>query len=94
MRRPTTRFANCTGMRRWPSSTYTTATMMNNVSATIAVNQNHLLSCKMPQKPPGNEATTEAKMIIDMPLPMPRWLISSAIHISTAVPAISVGMIR
>ncbi len=33
-------------------------------------------------------------MIIDMPLPMPRWLISSAIHISTAVPATSVGMIR
>ena len=39
-------------------------------------------------------ATTEAKMTIDMPLPMPRWLISSPIHISTAVPATSVGMIR
>ena len=36
--------------------------------------------------------TTEAKIIIDMPLPMPRWLISSPIHISTAVPATSVGM--
>ena len=38
--------------------------------------------------------TTEAKMIIDMPLPMPRWLISSPIHISTAVPATRVGMTR
>ena len=33
-------------------------------------------------------------MIIDMPLPMPRWLISSPIHISTAVPATSVRMIE
>ena len=33
-------------------------------------------------------------MIIDMPLPMPRWEISSEIHISTAVPATRVGMIR
>ena len=33
-------------------------------------------------------------MIIDMPLPMPRCEISSPIHISTAVPATSVGMMR
>ena len=33
-------------------------------------------------------------MIIDMPLPMPRWLISSPIHISRAVPATSVRMTR
>ena len=31
-------------------------------------------------------------MIIDMPLPMPRWLISSPSHISTAVPATRVGI--
>ena len=42
----------------------------------------------------GMPDTTEAKMIIDMPLPMPRWLISSPIHISSAVPATRVGMIR
>ena len=48
----------------------------------------------MPQKPPGSDATTDAKMIIDMPLPMPRWEIISPIHINTAVPATSVGMIR
>ena len=39
-------------------------------------------------------ATTDAKMTIDMPLPMPRWLMSSPIHMSTAVPATSVGMMR
>ncbi len=33
-------------------------------------------------------------MTIDMPLPMPRWLISSPIHINSAVPATSVGMTR
>ncbi len=31
---------------------------------------------------------------IDMPLPIPRWLISSPIHISTAVPATSVAITR
>ncbi len=40
---------------------------------------------------PGNELTTEAKMSSDMPLPMPRWLISSPIHISRAWPAVRVS---
>ncbi len=38
--------------------------------------------------------TTDAKISIDMPLPMPRWLISSPIHINRAVPATSDRMIR
>ena len=33
-------------------------------------------------------------MIMLMPLPMPRWLISSPIHISRAAPATSVTMTR
>jgi hypothetical protein len=33
-------------------------------------------------------------MIIDMPLPMPRWLIISPNHISTAAPATSVMITR
>ena len=33
-------------------------------------------------------------MIIDMPLPMPRWEMGSPIHISTAVPATRVRMTR
>ncbi len=68
--------------------------MIPRVSSTIATNQNHLLSWRMPQKPPGSDATTEAKMSIDMPLPIPRWEIISPIHMSTAVPATRVGMIR
>ena len=40
---------------------------------------------------PGNELTTEAKISRDMPLPMPRWLISSPIHMSRACPAVSVS---
>ena len=32
-------------------------------------------------------------MRIDIPLPMPRWVISSPIHIRTAVPPTSVAMI-
>ena len=39
---------------------------------------------------PGSDDTTEAKMMSDMPLPMPRWVIVSPIHISSAVPAVSV----
>ncbi len=33
--------------------------------------------------------TTLAKMSSDMPLPMPRWVIVSPIHINSAVPAVS-----
>ena len=32
--------------------------------------------------------TTVAKIRIDMPLPMPRWVMSSPIHMTTAVPAV------
>ncbi len=41
----------------------------------------------------GRRLTTEAKISIDMPLPMPRWVMSSPIHISSAVPAARVRMI-
>ena len=35
--------------------------------------------------------TTEAKISSDMPLPMPRWVMSSPSHMSRAVPAVSVS---
>ena len=38
----------------------------------------------------GREETTEAKMINDIPLPIPFWLINSPIHMSKAVPAVRV----
>ena len=44
--------------------------------------------------PLGRPATIEAKIISEMPLPMPRWVISSPIHISSTVPAVSEMTIR
>ncbi len=38
----------------------------------------------------GASAMIEAKMMIEMPFPTPRFVISSPIHISRAVPAVSV----
>ena len=38
----------------------------------------------------GKRATMLAKISSDMPLPMPRWVMSSPIHMMSAVPAISV----
>ena len=38
----------------------------------------------------GSVDTTEAKISSDMPLPMPRWVMSSPIHISSAVPVVRV----
>jgi hypothetical protein len=44
--------------------------------------------------PVGIEATIEAKIISEMPLPMPRWVINSPIHMSSVHPAVSVITIR
>ncbi len=41
----------------------------------------------------GRRDTTDAKIRIDMPLPMPRWVMSSASHITIAVPAVHVSTI-
>ena len=38
--------------------------------------------------PEGMDATTLAKIRMDMPWPMPRWVISSASHMTKAVPAV------
>ena len=38
--------------------------------------------------PCGRPETIEAKIISEMPLPMPRWVISSPIHISSTQPAV------
>ena len=44
--------------------------------------------------PPGIRETIDAKIISEMPLPMPRWVISSPIHMSSIVPAVSEMTIR
>ncbi len=40
---------------------------------------------------PGSDAITLVKIRIDMPLPTPRWVISSPSHMIIAVPAVSVS---
>ena len=42
----------------------------------------------------GRRETMFAKIISEMPLPMPRWVISSPIHITSTVPAVSEITIR
>ena len=39
----------------------------------------------------GRRDTTDAKIRIDMPLPMPRWVMSSPSHMTIAVPAVHVS---
>ena len=43
--------------------------------------------------PDGMVERIDAKISSEMPLPMPRFVISSPIHISSVVPAVSVTMI-
>ena len=89
MRRPMTRLAYCTGIRRWPS-------WMKTIAAMTASAMNGIMTLKtwsglvhQACMPCGRRATIEAKIISEMPLPMPRWVISSPIHISRIVPAVS-----
>ena len=42
----------------------------------------------------GMRETIEAKISSEMPLPMPRWVISSPIHISSTQPAVRQTTIR
>ena len=42
----------------------------------------------------GNWLRIEAKMMSDIPLPIPRWVINSPSHITKAVPAVIVRTIR
>ncbi len=44
--------------------------------------------------PLGIRDTIDAKIISDMPLPIPRWVISSPIHMTSIVPAVRVIAIR
>ncbi len=39
--------------------------------------------------PLGSPETIEAKIISEIPLPIPRWVISSPSHINSTVPAVS-----
>ena len=95
MRRPITRLAYWTGIRRWPSWMKTTAAITREREE-----RHHDLEDLVGVRPPGLDAaaagreTIEAKIISEMPLPMPRWVISSPIHMSSTQPAVRQMTIR
>ena len=94
MRRPITRLAYWIGIRRWPSCTKTiaaiTASAMNGIMTLKTGSELVDQACT----PLGRPATIEAKIISEMPLPMPRWVISSPIHMRSTQPAVSEMTIR
>ena len=72
-------------MRRWPSWTKTiptiTASAMNGIitmKTWSGLFHHAVIPC-------GNRETIEAKISSEIPLPIPRWVISSPIHISSVV---------
>ena len=80
------------GIRRWPWSMKMIPTVSASMSSSTAMNWPMLrvdpqdLSCE------GSWLTMLTKMISDIPLPMPRWVISSPSHMMSAVPAVIVMM--
>ena len=86
------RFAYWIGIFRCPSWTNTTdATMAS------AISGKKMLSVGPPfhqaLMPSGRLVRIEAKIRIEMPLPMPRFVICSPSHMSTVVPLVSVTTI-
>ena len=92
MRRPTIRFAYWIGIRRWPSWMKTTAAT---IDSAISGKKSFSIGPPFHQAaiPSGAPVRIEAKMSSEMPLPIPRLVISSPIHISSVVPTVSVMMI-
>ena len=86
------RLAYWIGMRRWPSCTKTTAT-----TTPSAISGKNSFSVGPPWTqalmPAGADVRIEAKMSSEIPLPMPRFVISSPSHIRSVVPAVSVTTI-
>ena len=77
-------------MRRWPSC-------MKTIAAITASARNGIITLKtwsglvhQAWMPFGIRDAIEAKIISEMPLPMPRWVISSPSHIRSTQPAVSV----
>jgi hypothetical protein len=77
-------------MRRWPSC-------MNTIAAITARARNGIITLKIwsglvhqAWTPFGMPDAIDAKIISEIPLPMPRWVISSPSHIRSTQPAVSV----
>ena len=90
IRRPTTRLAYCTGIRRWPSCTNTMAAMIARPRKGIITLNTWSGLVHQAEIPLGSPATMLAKIISEMPLPIPRWVMSSPSHMSRTQPAVSV----
>ncbi|CAM5711963.1 hypothetical protein SALBM135S_01196 [Streptomyces alboniger] len=88
------RFAYCTGIRRCACSTKTTRPTMTRPTAMTVPNSiqpSARSPCSlMAHRALGKVAAIEMNIRIDMPLPMPRSVMSSPSHITVAVPAVIV----
>ena len=87
------RFAYWIGIRRWPSWTKTTATMIASASSGNISRSNESPSYQA-RRPPGSPERIDAKMSSEIPLPIPRFVISSPIHMRSVVAAVSEVTIR
>ena len=93
--RPTTRLAYWTGMRRCPRSTKIIAPTTNTLNtkinnATSGPNSPSRINCRVVVTADGRRATMPAKMIKEIPFPMPRSVICSPNHMINAVPEVKV----
>ena len=87
-RRPTMRLAYWTGMRRWPCSMKITATTRMSTPTTTAENTTPPEFRRICIPWPGMCVAMPAKMSSDMPLPMPRSVMSSPNHMTSTAPAV------
>ncbi len=81
-------------MRRWDCSTKTTPIMTTSATRTISEKVIHPCSWKICPSALGNEAAIEVKISRDMPLPMPRSVMTSPIHMMSTQPTVMVTTMR
>ena len=98
IRRPTTRLAYWTVTRRWPRSTKMIAPTTTTIS-TIRISTwmspiwPSRICSTVDSTAEGKLTTIPAKMMSDMPLPMPRSVICSPSHMMNAVPVVRVSTV-
>src|SRR4249919_3871020 len=87
------RLAYWIGILRMPSCTKTTATITRKTT-TGSDSFSKVEPCHHAEIPAGADVRIDAKMRSDMPLPTPRWVISSPIHMRSVAPAVKVTTTR
>ena len=92
IRRPTIRFAYWIGIFRWPSWTNTT---LATIASAISGKKIRSIGPPFHQAatPSGRPVRIDAKIRIEIPLPIPRFVICSPIHMRSTLPTVSVTMI-